>query len=70
MELKDLRKAAKELKSLKKGIYPSRGMEVAKKRLEALNHSQTEQTSLQIIDLHYPDGSVAGTEVIIKIPDA
>jgi len=62
------RKAAAELKSQKAGSRPSRGMEVTRKRLEALNKNSDEQTLVSFNDRFNADGSAAGTEVVIQIP--
>lgn len=63
------RKAAAELKAKKTGAQVSRGLELTRKRLEALNKQGDSQTLIAINDLYHPDGSAAGTEVIIKIPN-
>ncbi|MEO1257195.1 MAG: tetratricopeptide repeat protein [Bacteroidota bacterium] len=64
------RKAAAALKAQKKGSHTSRGMQVAQKRLEALNRQQEEQTLLVINDLYDDHQAPQGTEVIIKIPES
>jgi len=64
------RKAAAELKAQKAGSRPSRGMEVTRKRLEALNKNSAAQTLVSFHDRFHADGSAAGTEVVIQIPTA
>ncbi len=64
------RKAAAELKAQKAGSQPSRGMEVTRKRLEALNKNSAAQTLVSFNDRFQADGSAAGTEVVIQIPTA
>ena len=64
------REAAATIKAQKRGSHTSRGMQVAQKRLEALNRKQEEHTSLVINDL-YDDNQISmGTEVVIKIPES
>ncbi len=62
------RKAAAEMKAQKSGSRPSRGMELTRKRLDALNKNSEAQTLVFFNDLFHDDGSAAGTEVIIQIP--
>ena len=64
------RKAAAELKAQKAGGQPSRGMEVTRKRLDALNKNSDAQTLVFFNDRFHADGSAAGTEVVIQIPTA
>lgn len=64
------RAAAAELKAQKAGSRPSRGIEVAQRRLATLNKNRDEPTLVFINDLYQPDGSAAGTEVVIQIPAA
>lgn len=64
------RKAAAELKSQKTGSRPSRGMEVTRKRLDALNKNSDAQTLVFFNDLYHADGTAAGTEVVLQIPTA
>jgi predicted NAD/FAD-binding protein len=45
-------------------------MELTQKRLEALNKNSDEQTLVFFHDRFHPDGSAAGTEVVIQIPTA
>ena len=63
------RQAAAALKVRKAGSRPSRGIEVAKKRLQALDKTRPVDSLLYITDLFHPDGTPAGTEVIVKIPN-
>lgn len=47
---------------------PSLGMQVTRERLEALKQQMKQEASLQIFDLKNPDGTAAGTRVVMKIP--
>jgi len=64
------RAAAAGLKAQKAGLRPSRGIELAQRRLATLNKNPDEPTLVSINDRYHPDGSAAGTEVIIQIPAA
>lgn len=62
------RAAAAKRKAIAAGERPSRGIEVAKKRLAALDKSQNGLPLVEIKDLYHPDGSAAGTEVVVRVP--
>ncbi|MCU0394675.1 MAG: histidine kinase, partial [Chitinophagaceae bacterium] len=48
--------------------YQSKGMELGQKRIEALNKLSEQQIAITVSDLHTPDGTPSGTEVVIQIP--
>jgi LytS/YehU family sensor histidine kinase len=48
--------------------HKSRGMRVTADRISMLQSSNGDESPVKINDLVEPDGSAAGTEVIIKIP--
>jgi LytS/YehU family sensor histidine kinase len=62
------RKKSAALSSKSAALHKSRGLQMTADRI-ALIHSKTPvEAPVKIIDLIMPDGSPAGTEVIIKIP--
>lgn len=62
------RKKAGELKSKSALTYKSMGMNITADRIAMLQRHHKNENFIVINDLVLPDGSVAGTEVIIKIP--
>jgi LytS/YehU family sensor histidine kinase len=62
------RKKAAALKSKSASTHKSMGMQITASRIEMLKKEKTQDAHIKIIDLILPDGSAAGTEVIIKIP--
>ncbi len=62
------RTKASELKSKSASTNKSMGMRITADRIKILNHRNEYESSVIINDLVAPDGSAAGTEVIIKIP--
>jgi hypothetical protein len=60
------RKRAAELKS-KSSTHKSMGISITADRIAMLQQEQ-ENDFILITDLVFPDGSSAGTEVLIKIP--
>ena len=44
------------------------GLKITALRIAMLQHSNGEESPVKINDLVEPDGTAAGTEVIIKIP--
>jgi LytS/YehU family sensor histidine kinase len=61
------RKRAEEIKSKSATRHKSLGLKITEDRI-ALLESPDSESSITINDLIHPDGSAAGTEVIIKIP--
>lgn len=64
------RAAAAALNDQKTGKRPSRGIELTQKRLNTLYKPGDEQALIAIRDLFHPDGSTAGTEVVVNIPES
>ncbi|MFN8244168.1 MAG: histidine kinase, partial [Ferruginibacter sp.] len=62
------RQKAIELKSRQHIEYQSKGMSLTGKRIELLNKMDDKHINVTINDLYQPDGTAAGTEVILKIP--
>ena len=63
------RKKAHELKSKSASTHKSMGMQITAKRIAMLQkESGINSTQIEIKDLVFPDGTAAGTEVILKIP--
>lgn len=62
------REAAQQLRASQRGSVPSRGLEVSKKRLQAMDKGRGLKTPVFINDRYHADGQAAGTEVVIKIP--
>jgi ligand-binding sensor domain-containing protein len=60
-------KAGELNKSSKETYHQSTALLVTQERLDLLNENKHLQ-SLEIIDLYHPDGSAAGTQVIVRIP--
>ena len=48
--------------------HKSMGLKITADRIAMLERSAMQKSSVEIKDLRHPDGSAAGTEVIIKIP--
>ena len=61
------RKKAAELKSKSATTHKSMGLKITEDRIATMNEKGTRE-AVTINDLVHPDGSAAGTEVIIKIP--
>ncbi len=61
------RKKAAELKSKSATTHKSMGVKITKDRIAMMNEKGNKE-AVVINDLVHPDGSAAGTEVIIKIP--
>jgi hypothetical protein len=61
------RRKAAELKD-KSGKHKSMGMKITESRIAMMQKMNGENKSIEIKNLLEPDGSSAGTEVIIKIP--
>jgi LytS/YehU family sensor histidine kinase len=62
------RKKAGELKSKSVSLHKSMGMQITAERIAMLQQQKQLESTIQINDLLLPDGSAAGTEVLIKIP--
>jgi LytS/YehU family sensor histidine kinase len=62
------RKRAEELKSRSSLTYKSMGMRITADRIAILQQQELNDTFITVDDLVFPDGSPAGTEVVIKIP--
>jgi len=61
------RKKAAELKSKSASTHKSMGVKITENRIARMQ-SNGDQTSVEIRDLVYADGSAAGTEVVLRIP--
>jgi len=61
------RKKAAELKN-KSGKHKSMGMKITESRIAMMQKMNSDGKSIEIKDLVCPDGSAAGTEVVLKIP--
>jgi len=62
------RKAAAATASKSATRHKSMGLQITADRITMLQNSNGTKSPVTIIDLLHPDGSGAGTEVIIKIP--
>ena len=62
------RKRAEELKSKSSLTYKSMGMRITADRIAILQQQEDNNAFITVDDLVFPDGSPAGTEVVIKIP--
>ena len=62
------RKKAMELKSRSASIHKSMGMRITADRIAILQQKNQLDSYFTVNDLILPDGSVAGTEVLLKIP--
>jgi sensor histidine kinase YesM len=62
------REAAATAASKSATRHKSMGLQITADRIAMLQNSSTIGSPVTIIDLVHPDGSGAGTEVIIKIP--
>jgi LytS/YehU family sensor histidine kinase len=62
------RKQSAKLASKSVKRHKSMGSEITAERIAMLNRLKGNESSVIINDLENPDGSAAGTEVIIKIP--
>ena len=59
---------AAELKSKSASTHKSMGMRITADRIAMLQQKKQIDTTIKITDLVLPDGSAAGTEVLLKIP--
>ena len=62
------RKKAAELRSKSASAHKSMGMEITASRIAMLQKENLPNVQIRITDLTLPDGTVGGTEVILKIP--
>ena len=62
------RKKATELKSKSASTHKSMGMQITASRIAMMKKDEQTDTQIKITDLVLPDGSAAGTEVLLKIP--
>ncbi len=62
------RKKAAELKSKSASTHKSMGMQITASRIEMLQQKKQSDAFIKITDLVLADGSVGGTEVLLKIP--
>ena len=62
------RKKAGELKSKSASTHKSMGMRITADRIANLQQKKQTNTYISINDLVFPDGSAAGTEVLMQIP--
>lgn len=62
------RQRATELKSKSASTHKSMGMRITADRIAMLQEKKQIYSAIQITDLVSPDGSAAGTEVLLKIP--
>ena len=62
------RKKASELSSKSATKHKSMGLRITASRIAMMQTSNGEESPVTINDLVNPDGSAAGTEVVIKMP--
>jgi tetratricopeptide (TPR) repeat protein len=62
------RKKASELASKSATKHKSMGLRITANRIAMMQHSNGEESPVKINDLVEPDGTAAGTEVVIKMP--
>jgi Histidine kinase len=62
------RKKAAEMKSKSANTHKSMGMRITAERIAILQQKKQLDTYVTITDMVLPDGSAAGTEVLLKIP--
>ncbi len=62
------RKKAAELKSKSASTHKSMGMQITASRIEMLQQKKHLDAYIKLTDLILPDGTVGGTEVLLKIP--
>ena len=62
------RKKARELSSESATQHKSMGLKITEERIAVMQRSGEKKRPITINDLVNPDGSAAGTEVIIQIP--
>ena len=62
------RRKAAELASKSATKHKSMGLKITADRIAMMRHANSDESVITINDLVEPDGSAAGTEVIIKIP--
>jgi ligand-binding sensor domain-containing protein len=63
------RKKAAALASKSATKHKSMGLKITEQRIEMMQNANGKEAPVSIVDLTYPDGSAAGTEVTIKIPE-
>ncbi len=61
------RDKSREYNSAKSSTYKSMGMQITKDRLKMMAKVQSSEAGYRIVDMVNPDGSPAGTKVILKI---
>jgi hypothetical protein len=62
------RERASELESKSATRHKSMGLRITASRISMMQHSNDEESPVKINDLIAPDGTAAGTEVVIKMP--
>lgn len=62
------RKKAETLNRQSTSIHKSMGLRITEERIAMLQQQKQVKSSVQITDLVLPDGTAAGTEVLLKIP--
>ncbi|MCF8448320.1 MAG: histidine kinase [Taibaiella sp.] len=62
------RKRSEELNKIRTEKYRSFATKASEKRMELLNKGRSEKIKIEITDKTHPNGSAAGTRVVIKIP--
>jgi LytS/YehU family sensor histidine kinase len=62
------RKKSSEIASKSASKHKSMGLKITAHRIAMMQHSGGEESPVKINDLAEPDGTPAGTEVIIKMP--
>ena len=63
------RQKAAELASKSATRHKSMGLRLTAQRISMLQQMAGEESPVSVVDLTYPDGSAAGTEVTIIIPE-
>jgi ligand-binding sensor domain-containing protein len=62
------RKKSAELKSKSGSVHKSTGMKITASRIEMLQQKKYRNADVKITDLILADGTIGGTEVVLKIP--
>src|SRR5206468_12093608 len=62
------RKKAAELKNKSASTHKSMGIKITESQIAMMQKMNGKDESVEIRDLVYPEGSAAGTEVVLKIP--
>jgi hypothetical protein len=62
------RKRSEELNKIKTEKYRSFATKASEKRMELLNKGRSEKIKIEITDETHPNGSAAGTRVVLIIP--